>query len=126
MQKERYYKNFFIVAAIWNWVATVPFFFAYGPIFAFLGMRMPIYPGSLQLFLSLAFVLGIGYYWVSRNLMNLEIVKMGVLAKMCVFVLLLYYAVIGNIHTVLIVPGVVDLIFAILFIQYLLQVKKTT
>jgi hypothetical protein len=126
MQKERYYRNFFIVAAIWNWVATVPFFFAYEQIFAFLGMRMPIYPVMLQLFLSLAFVFGIGYYWVSRNLMNLEIVKMGVLAKMCVFVLLLYYAVIGNIHTVLIVPGVVDLIFAILFIQYLLQVKKTT
>ena len=41
MQKEGYYRNFFIVAAIWNWIATVPFFFAYGPIFAFLGMEMP-------------------------------------------------------------------------------------
>ena len=126
MQKEGYYRNFFIVAAIWNWIATVPFFFAYGPIFAFLGMEMPIYPGTLQLFLSLAFVLGIGYYWVSRNLMNLEIVKMGVIAKLFVFVLLLYYAIIGNIHWLLVLPGIVDLIFAILFIQYILQVKKTT
>lgn len=126
MQKERYYKNFFIVAAIWNWIATVPFFFAYGPIFAFLGMGMPIYPGTLQLFLSLAFVFGIGYYWVSRNLMNLEIVKMGIIAKIFVFLLLLYYAIIGNIHWLLALPGIVDLIFAILFIQYLFHVKKTT
>jgi hypothetical protein len=125
MQKERYYKNFFIVAALWNWIATVPFFFAYGPIFAFLGMRMPIYPGSLQLFLSLAFVLGIGYYWVSRNLMNLEIVKMGIIGKIFVFLLLFYYAIIGNIHWLLVLPGIVDLIFAILFIQYLFHVKKT-
>jgi hypothetical protein len=124
MQKERYYKNFFIVAAVWNWVATVPFFFAYEQIFAFLGMRMPIYPVTLQLFLSLAFVFGIGYYWVSRNLMNLEIVKMGVVGKILVFLLFLYYAAIGNIPWLLVLPGIVDLIFAILFMEYLLRVKR--
>jgi hypothetical protein len=124
MQRERYYRNFFVVAALWNWIATVPFFFAYGPIFAFLGMSMPIYPGNLQLFLSLAFVFGIGYYWVSRNLMNLEIVKMGIVGKIFVFLLLLYYSIIGNIPWLLVLPGIVDLIFAILFIEYLLRVKR--
>ena len=58
--------------------------------------------------------------------MNLEIVKMGVIAKLFVFVLLLYYAIIGNIHWLLVLPGIVDLIFAILFIQYIFHVKKAT
>ena len=125
MEKENYYKKLFLIAAIWNWGATIPFFCAYEPIFNLLGERVPTSPVWLQLFLALAFVFGIGYYWVSKDLSNVEIVKMGAIGKILVFLLPLYYAIIGSIGWIMVAIVFADLVFAILFIQYLVYVKKT-
>ena len=125
MERMKYYKNLFFIGAIWNWAMTTPFFFFYKPIFSFLGMKEPVYPGNLQLFLALAFIFGLGYYWVSRDLENNDnIVKMGILGKTAVFVLMMYYVIIGNVHWIMIFPGVGDLIFAGFFVEFLLYKKK--
>ncbi len=125
MERMKYYKNLFFVGAIWNWALTMPIFFFYKPIFSFMGMEEPVYPGNLQSSMALAFVFGLGYYWVSRDLENNDnIVKMGILGKTAVFVLLLYYVIIGNIHWLMIFSGVGDLIFAGFFAEFLLYKRK--
>jgi len=120
MRKEKYYRNLFLIGAIWNWSATTIFFFAYEPIFSLAGMEVPANPLFLRLFLSLAFVFGIGYYWVSRDIANNHaIVKLGIMGKLSVFVLMTFYWIEGDVKLSLVPTGVVDLIFAILYLEFL-------
>ena len=73
----------------------------------------------------MAFVFGIGYYWVSKDIhQNHAVVKMGIIGKIIVFVGLTADAVAGNISILLVGPGIIDLIFAILFIEFLSTAKK--
>jgi hypothetical protein len=62
--------------------AAILFFFAYKPIFAWLGMKELSYPVLMYALLILVFVFGIGYYWVSRDINNNhDIVKLGFMEK---------------------------------------------
>lgn len=125
MPKESYYKKLFFIGAIWNWVATVSFAIGYKFLFPLFGMKLPQYPIFFLLFLGLAFVFGIGYYWVSKNIhQNHAVVKMGAIGKIIVFVGLAADAFAGNISIILAGSGIVDLIFAILFIEFLSTAKQ--
>jgi len=125
MDRQSYYKWLFIIGAVWNWGASVLFFFWHDPIFAWLNMKALNYPATMQLAMSLVFVFGIGYYWVSKDIfMNHDIVKLGIIAKTLVFVVFSYHYFIGNMPLPIFLCGVVDLIFAILFIQFLMNVGK--
>jgi hypothetical protein len=124
MPHESYYKKLFFIGAIWNWVGTVSFAVGYKFLFPLFGMKLPQYPIFFLLFLGLAFVFGIGYYWVSKDIhQNHAVVKMGIIGKLIVFIGLTADAVAGHISTLMIGPGVVDLIFTILFIEFLLTAK---
>jgi hypothetical protein len=127
MKRESAYRNLFVLAALWNWGAAVVFFFLYGMIFSMLGMALPNYPSVLRLFLALVFAFGVGYWWVSRDLeRNRDIVRMGILAKTLVFVIMLYYWLQGELPALILATGVVDLIFAALFLQFLMKTGKTS
>jgi hypothetical protein len=122
MRDTGYYPKLFLVAAIYNWAATIPFFFAHKAIFGWLGMEPINYPVILRLFLALAFVFGIGYYWVSRDVRkNRDLIRTGILGKLFVFILFFIAWITGEIPFLLMLPGVGDLIFAILFIGSLRQ-----
>ena len=126
MQNETYYQKMFFIGAVWNWVGTLTGAIGYKVTFAQFGMALPRYPVFFLLFLGLAFVFGLGYYWVSRDIhLNHGIVKMGIIGKIMVFVLLLWAGLTREINMAFIVPGAVDLVFSILFIEFLLQYKKT-
>ena len=125
MPKQDYYKKMFFVGAIWNWAATSTFIFGYKILFPLFGMELPGYPVFLMMFLGLCFVFGIGYYWVSRDLTkNHGIVKMGIIGKLIVFVGLSWAGITGQVHFILVGPGIVDLVFAILFIEFLNTYKN--
>ena len=122
---KRYYRNLFLIGALWNWVATLVFFFFYEQIFSIFGMEPPLYPANLQLFLALAFVFGIGYFWVSRDIsINHDIVKMGIIGKVMVFLLFLYHSFFGNLVLAFAAIGTVDLLFAILFLEFLIRFHR--
>jgi len=124
MQKEKYYKRLFLVGAVWNWVVAPIFFFAYAPIFKYLEMEPLRYVLPLQLFMALVFVFGIAYFYVYKNLVrNRDCAKLGVYSKTAVFVLLTYYWIVGEIVFALVIPGIVDLIFAGLFLEFLIRFK---
>lgn len=125
MPKKDYYRKMFLIGAIWNWVATSTFIFGYKILFPLFGMQLPVYPTFFLMFLGLCFVFGIGYYWVSKDLTkNHGIVKMGIIGKLIVFVGLTWAGVTGQVHFILIGPGIVDLVFAILYIEFLMTYKK--
>jgi hypothetical protein len=125
MERKAYYKWLFLIGAFWNWGAAVLFFFWCAPIFAWLNMQPLNYPGIMQLAMALVFALGVGYYWVSKNIhKNHDIVRLGIIAKTLAFLVLVYHYLIGNLNLLLALSGVVDLIFALLFIEFLMAVKK--
>jgi len=77
------------------------------------------------LFLAAVFVFGIGYYWISVDTWrNRDIVKMGIIAKILVFLLFLLYLLKGEITLLLFLAGCVDLLFAGLFIKVLIRMTK--
>ena len=125
MERKSYYKWLFIIGALWNWAAGIQFFFWYDKVFARLNMTPLNYPAIMQLAMSLVFVFGIGYYWVSKDLSkNHDIVKMGIIAKILVFMIFSYHYLIGNMPLLIALCGVVDLIFAILFLKFLMNMKR--
>ena len=68
MNLNSYYRSMFFIGALWNWGAAILFFFAFKPIFVWLGMKELDHPLIIQAYLLLVFVFGIGYFWVSRDL----------------------------------------------------------
>ena len=125
MDRKTYYKRLFFIGAIWNWGAGVLFFFWSDPIFSFFNMKAINYPGVMQMAMACVFTLGIGYYWVSKDIsMNHDIVKLGIIAKTLVFLVFSYHTLIGNMPLQLGLSGVVDLVFAVLFFEFLMNVKK--
>ncbi len=125
MDRSLYYKRLFVVGAIWNWGAAILFFFASAMVLAMLGMAPVNYPGIMQLAMALVFALGIGYYWVSKDITtNHDLVKVGVIAKVPAGSILVYYYLAGSFHPLLALCGAVDLLFAVLFIEFLLHMNK--
>jgi len=125
MLKQDYYQKLFFIGAIWNWVATLTFCFGYKILFPLFSMELPKFPVFFLMFLGLAFVFGIGYYWVSQDLNNNHgIVKMGIIGKLIVFVGLTWAGITGQVHWILIGPGIVDLVFAVLYIEFLMTYKR--
>jgi hypothetical protein len=125
MHRKKYYKWLFLIGAFWNWGAGVLFFFWSAPILAWLNMQPLNYPGVMQLAMALVFALGVGFYWVSKNIhKNHDIVRLGIIAKTLAFLVLVYHYFIGNFHLLLALCGAVDLIFALLFIEFLKAVNK--
>lgn len=120
MKNNNYARLMFRSAAAWNWAASLAFFFAYRPIFDLLNMAAPVYPVMLRLFLALAFVFGVGYWWVSGDTgKNRDIVRLGVMGKLLVALIMTAHYLMGEIHLLVAMAGMVDLVYAILFIHFL-------
>jgi len=61
---------------------------------------------------------------VSQDLSkNYGIVKMGVLGKLLVFIGILWTSITGQVHIILLSAGIVDLVFAVLYIEFLKTAK---
>jgi len=120
MNASHFDQRMFFIGAVWNWVITVFLAVGYPYVFPLLDMSLPQYPLFLLLFAAVCFLLGVGYYWVSKDFAaHLGIVRIGAAAKILVFVGCTYAAIDGQIHPLLASAGVVDLVFAILFIRFL-------
>jgi len=125
MDRKAYYKRLFIIGALWNWGAAVLFFFWSAQLLALLKMQPLNYPGIMQLAMVLVFALGVGYYWVSKDIhKNHDIVRLGIIAKTLACLVLVYHYLIGNFHLMLALCGIVDLIFVRLFMGFLKAFKK--
>ena len=129
MKNANYYKVLFIVAGIWNlaagvicWTGSVlmPDVF-----FKMFNMPLPssLFPFHAMFWSIIAF--GIGYIIVSRDITkNHGLIFIGMLAKILFLIDCIITVILKEANIMLLGTGIVDLIFAILFVEFLLKVKK--
>ena len=119
------YRWLFFAAAWWNWLVAAASLFGDSYIRTALSMRPSVDALSLQLSISCICLLGIGYYWVAKDVSkNHAIVRIGLIGKLAVFSIFLGHAIAGNIPYAFAAPTVIDLIFAILFLEFLLHIRR--
>lgn len=120
MSNLQAWKYVFQVKAVINWVESVALLFTDQAIRQWLNEKPLANPKYSHLFLALVFIIGIAYWWVGQDISrNLPIIKFGIYAQTSVFVVLAYHTLIGNVHPFYLIPGIIDLTFAILFSLFL-------
>ena len=129
MDKRKYYKIVFLSGSLWNITIAVIFtlltLFAL-PLAATL-FKLAIPPSLVFIcgFLALVFAIGIGLYTVSVDIdKNHGVVQMCAVEKYLVFIVFLIFFIMGDYNIGLFLPVVVDLIYGILFTEFLLNYKK--
>ena len=127
MDKNQYYKHMFLIAALWNWIIAV--------IMVLLsivlpssardfGMEVPPTWFFYHLMWFFVFVIGILLFVISRDLEKYHgLMFIFVIEKVGVFLIGLAYYLIGDVNEGGLLIGVVDLIFGILFIEFLINFK---
>lgn len=124
-----YYKNLFIIAALWNLGAAIPLWlggvFIPDLTFGIYGITPPttLFPYHAMFWFIMAF--GIGYLIVSCDITkNHGIVVIGIIAKVLFLLDCIITVVLKEANLLLLFPGIVDFIFAMLFLEFLLSAKK--
>jgi len=127
MQNNKSFKGMFTIAAIWNWSAALLFMTLAVLNMELLGLFLKTSPQNylwFHLFFGVVFVFGIGYLWAGQDvIVNRNIIKMGIIAKLWVFALIGYAWITGVVTILAAGAGTVDLIFSILFFNVLRQTK---
>jgi hypothetical protein len=131
LSQLQHWKLVFVFKAWWNWCITVLFALVERPLRRNWGLETSSDYSYQQLFLGLAFIFGIGYWQVSRDLTrNHDIVRLGIYGQVWVFVISVYYAFAYGgrdpVHLLSVFPGTVDLVFAILFVRFLKATRPTS
>ena len=125
MNKEKYYKILFIVAALYNIINSVTFILisiVATDLFPLFGVDTPPSMIWLQLSLILILLLGVGYIIVSLDISkNHGLVVIGGLTKLSFFLMSLVYFFIGDLNVLIVLLGSVDLIIVILFMEFLVK-----
>jgi hypothetical protein len=116
-----FWQRVFRIKGAWNCLGSVGFFLGDDALRDSLGVQRPD-PLYRALFLALAFVFGMGYWWVGRDLeKNHDIIRMGIFGQLSVFALSLYAVSIARprLPWPFLIPGLIDLVFAIAFLVFL-------
>ena len=131
MKNAKYYKILFLVAGIWNigaafpcWIGSV---FMQEQAFKLFGMptTVSLFPFHAMFWLIITF--GVGYIIVSRNIEeNRGIVIIGIIGKILYALDCIITVSLKEANLILLGTGLVDLIFVILFIDFLLKTRKNT
>jgi len=123
--KDSLFRNIFLIAAIYDFILGVAFFFFYEPIFNYFNITIPVYPMYLQMAAAFVIAMGVGYYYIYTNLYrNVDLVKLGIVYKL-VYVGLASYFYFANLANVIFFWFVIfDLIFIGLFVWFLVYAKK--
>lgn len=128
MEKKRYYKYLFLLASVWNWAVSISLLILslLAPnIITDFGVEIPPSLVFLQMLFVLVGIFGIGFFLVYMDITsNHGIVQMSVLEKFSFFLVFLIYFVIGDVGILVLLLVIVDLIFGILFIEFLLNFKE--
>ena len=126
LRKEKSYRNLFLIAALYDFILGFVFFvflrFFFEDIFR---IPLPNYPAFFQAAAAFVFVMGVGFYFVYRNMYrNIDIVKLGIVFKLVYTALAFYYVFIENMPWIFSAFGFLDLIFIVFFVFFLRAVKR--
>lgn len=122
LDKKKYYMYMLIIGAIWNIIISLLIFL--GSFFANPGLN-ELGIVYYQMFSMVVLLFGIGYYLVGRDLENNHaIISLGVIGKILVFIFMLIYYILGVVDAISLFIGIIDFIFGILFIEFLINFTK--
>jgi len=126
LTNERSYRILFLIAALYDFILGFVFFaflrFFFEDIFK---LPLPLYPAFFQAAAAFVFVMGIGFYFVYRNLYrNIDIVKVGICFKLVYTGLAFYHVFFQGMPWIFSVFGFLDLIFIVFFVFFLLAVRR--
>jgi len=119
VDRERWYRILFWVAAIYDLTLGIVFLFFYRPAFSVLGIEgaLPEYTSFLSLIAVFLFVIGVAYVFIARGdlVRNRDLIAVGALYKLAYFSVALWY-LIGGVYphiVFFVVFGLADLAFLI-------------
>ncbi|MFW9788461.1 MAG: hypothetical protein ACFFE2_12215 [Candidatus Thorarchaeota archaeon] len=128
MDRERYHRFMFLVAAMWNWILAIGFLVL--PrinMNYFLAVDLVI-PNTMlwfDCFMGLIFAFGIGFYLVSKKMSeNHGLIQVAAFEKSWVFVIGLAWFILGQASIWVVGFVIVDLFFGLLFIEDLRAIRK--
>jgi len=128
MEKKEYYKYLFLLASVWNWAVSISLLvlsLVIPNIIVDFGVKIPPSLVFLQMLFVLVGIFGVGFIIVYRDIeSNHGIVQMSVIEKVSFFVVFLIYFIIGDVGLLVLMLVIVDLVFGLLFIEFLLNFKK--
>jgi hypothetical protein len=122
---DKTYQRIFLVGALWNLLGAGLFFLFWRQAFTFFQLAHPNYLAFFQAWLALAFVFGIGYYYVYRDLYgNLNIVRLGIYGKTGFALIFIYHVIFSGFHPVFLSGAIIDLMFVILYARFLVYARS--
>jgi len=118
--QSSFWKPFFLVAALYDAILGVVFFFFYGPLFSTLGIALPNNTSYIHITTAYIFVQGLSYWFVYRAPQrNVDILKVGIVYKAIFSGLAFYYLAIGQLLSwVFVIFAILDLIFLAAFARF--------
>ena len=125
MQNRGFFRGVFLVAALYDLVLGLVFFFLYPWVYGLLGVSLPTEPAYLHLAAAFVFVQGIMYYLVYRKLeRNVDLVLVGAIYKLAYSGVAFYHWGMGTLpHPIFALFGFLDVIFLALFLYFLKEAK---
>ena len=126
LTNERPYRILFLIAALYDFILGFIFFaflrFFFEDLFR---IPYPLYPAFFQAAAAFVFVMGVGFYFVYRNMYrNIDIVKVGITFKVFYTGLAFYRVFVKGMPWIFSVFGFLDLIFIVFFVFFLLAVRR--
>ena len=121
-------RTLFVVAAAYDLVLGIAFFFAYGPIFTTLAIPIPPNTSYIHITAAFVFVQGVGYWLVARDLArNHDLVRLGVIYKGIYVAVAVYELALGQlISDVFLWFAAFDFVFLLLFVDFLRRRGRST
>lgn len=122
-----YYKILFSIAALWNIAAAVMLIFNPEFLLVRLGIGDPAARLLARSFASSVGTWGIGYAMIAYDRVRFrDFAWLGVLSKSIFFTIYAVYFVRGMIGGAAFIPAVADLIFALMFAEFLVRSRRET
>ena len=123
--RDTFFRKLFLIAAVYDLILGFLFFFFYKPIYSYFNITLPVYPMYLQMAAAFVIAMGVGYYFIYLNLYrNIDLVKLGIVYKAVYAGLTSYFYFIGSAHVIFLIFAAIDIIFLLLFLNFLSYAKK--
>jgi len=118
--KASWIRPLFVIAALYDTVLGVAFFFAFKPVYERFGIPLPNHDAYVQLPAALIAIFGIGFWFVARAPeRNRDLITLGVLMKLAFSGVVLSYAFRDAIPPMWVPLAWIDVAFMLAFIAAL-------
>lgn len=126
MNREKLYRGLFFVAGLYDVVLGAFFFLFYVQTYNYFGITLPNHPEYVQAPALFIVILGVMFFYVYKRMYrNIDLVKVGILAKIAYSGLAFYHYYFTYLPGVFMIFAWCDLIFMILFILFLRHAKTS-